>query len=138
MGHSYVDFRDRTQMMHAIEIITIVHVILDVMRQTAEPPALQPTENIKAILDSWGTMIDVYGSGTASINFNEFVHTDEDRNCLLKLIELARQKVQRFGPVVPGDYLNRITDAPAIFNFTDRPITKVLAAFDKFTELLGG
>jgi hypothetical protein len=137
MGHSYVDFRDRTQMMHDIEIITVVHVILDVMRHNSEPLALQPTENIRAMVDSWSTMIDVYGSGTVNIDFNEVVHTEEDQTCLLELIELARQRVQRFGPVVPGDYLNRIIDAPAIFDFTDRPKAKVLAAFDKFTELLG-
>jgi hypothetical protein len=42
------------------------------------------------------------------------------------------------GPVVPGDYLNRIVDAPAILEFYDWPIAKALAAFDKFTKLLGG
>jgi len=56
----------------------------------------------------------------------------------LKLIELSRQRVQRFGPVVPGDYLNRIVDAPAIFYFYDRPMPQALAAFDKFAEPLSG
>jgi hypothetical protein len=137
MGHSFVDFRDRTQMMHDIEIITVVHIILDVTRQTSEQHALQLTTNIKAMLDSWSALIDVYGPGTVGIDFNEFVHTDDDRDALLRLIELARQSIQRFGAVVPAGYMNRVIDAPAIFEFDDRPMAKVLAAFDKFIKLLG-
>jgi len=67
MGHSFIDFRERNRMLNDIEIITVVHVILDATRSFSEPPDFQPTENIKAMLDSWNSLIDVYGSGTVNM-----------------------------------------------------------------------
>jgi hypothetical protein len=136
MGHSFIKFRDRVQMMTDAEIVIIVHVILDVTRQTPDIAAPQLTDNIKALLDSWGALIDVYGPGSVGINFNESVRTDADRDCLLRLIDISRQSLQRFGMVVPGAYLNRVVDAPVILQFFDWPAAKALAAFDKFTTLL--
>jgi hypothetical protein len=125
-------------MMRDAEIVIVVHVILDVTRQTPDIPAPQLTENIKALLDSWGALIDVYGPGSVGIDFNESVRTDADRDCLLRLIDISRQSLQRFGPVVPGAYLNRVVDAPVILEFFDWPAAKALAAFDKFNKLLSG
>ena len=136
MGHSFVKYRDQVQMMNDAEIIVVVHVILDVVRETPEISTLQLTENIKALVDSWRTFIDVYGPGMVGINFNESVQTDADRSCLLRLIEISRQSVQRFGPIVPADYINRVVDAMAILKFYDWPTAEVLTAFDKFTKLL--
>jgi hypothetical protein len=134
MGHSFVEFRDQTQMMHDIEIVTVVHAILDATRQTSDFPQL--TDNIKALLNSWSTMIDTYGPGCLDIDLNQFLHTDADRDCMFRLIEFSRSKIQCFGPTVPGDYLNRIVDAPGVLQFVDRPTADVLVAFDKFIELL--
>ncbi len=138
MGHSYVKFSDRVQMMNDMEIIIAVHVILDVTRKTPDIPAPRVTENIKILLDSWEHLIDVYGPGMVGFNFSEYMQTDEDRDCLLRLIDISRRRLQQFGEVVPGDYLNRVVDASAILEFEDRPIAKVLTAFDKFTKLLSG
>jgi hypothetical protein len=125
-------------MMNDMEIIIVVHITLDVARKTPEVLTPRVTENIKALLDSWEHLIDVYGPGMVGINFNDFLRTDEDRDCLLSLIDISRLRVQRFGKVVPADYINRVVDAMAILVFEDRPIEKVLAAFDKFSRLLGG
>jgi hypothetical protein len=138
MGHSFVEFRDRVRMMNDAEIVVVVHIILDVTRQAPDMPAPQLTENIEALLESWRTLIDVYGPGSVGIDFNEFVKTDEDRDSLLRLIDISRERVQRFGSVVPADYLNRVVDATAILEFYDWPASKVLEAFDKFTEPLSG
>jgi hypothetical protein len=136
MGHSFLKFKDQVKMLNDAEIVLVVHIILDVTRQTPDIRTLQLTESIKALVDSWQTFIDVYGSGMVGINFNKFVQTDADRDCLLKLIGISRQKVQSFGSVVPADYLNRVVDAPVILEFFDWPTAKLLAAFDKFSELL--
>jgi hypothetical protein len=138
MGHSYVKFRDRVQMMNDMEVIIAVHVILDVTRKTPTSPAPRVTENIKNLLDSWEHLIDVYGPGMVGFNFSEFMQADEDRDCLLSLIDISRRRLQQFGAVVPAAYLNRVVDASAILEFEDRPIEKVFAAFDKFTQLLSG
>jgi hypothetical protein len=138
MGHSFVEFRDRIQMMNDAEIVVVVHIILDVTRRTPDVLAPRVTENIKALLDNWEHLIDVYGPGSVGIDFSEFLQTDEDRDCLLSLIDISRQRVQRFGEVVPADYLNRVIDARVILEFFDWPTAKVLAAFDKFTKLLSG
>jgi hypothetical protein len=134
MGHSFVEFRDQTQMMHDIEIVTVVHAILDATRKTSGSPQL--TDNIKALLNSWSTIIDTYGPGCLDIDLNQFVRTDADRDCMLRLIECSRSMIQRFGSTVPGDYLNRIVGAPGVLKFVDRPTADVLVAFDKFIELL--
>jgi hypothetical protein len=123
-------------MLNDAEIIVVVHIILDVTRKTPDVPAPRVTENINALLDNWEHLIDVYGSGMVSIDFDEFLRTDEDRDCLLSLIDSSCRRVQRFGEVVPAEYLNRVIDAVAILEFFDWPTAKALAAFDKFTRML--
>lgn len=134
MGHSFVTFRDQTQMMHDAEIVIVVHAILEATRKTSDSPQL--TNNIKALLHAWDTVSDTYGSGCLDIDLNQFVRTGADRDCLLRLIEFSRSRVQNFGSIVPGDYLNKIVDAPGVLQFVDRPTVDVLVAFDKFIELL--
>jgi hypothetical protein len=55
---------------------------------------------------------------------------------MVSLLEFARSTVQRLGSLVPGHYLNRIVDAPAVLEFVDQPTVEILAAFDKFTAVL--
>jgi hypothetical protein len=134
MGHSYIDFKDRWRMMNDAHIVIVVHVVLDEIRQ--HPDAVQLSEGVKALVDSWNTFIDVYGPGCLKIDFNEFVRTEADRISLLGVLNFARDSLLRFGDLIPGEYLNRIVDAPAILEFGDLPTSKVQAAFDNFIELL--
>jgi hypothetical protein len=132
MGHSFLKFRGRTERMHDIDIVTVTHVVLDEIRQ--HPDSYQLTDQVKALADSWIT--DVWGPGFQSINFNEFLHTDADRDCLVGVLRAARDSLQRFGPVVPGEYLNRVVDAPGVLNLADQETYKVQAPFDEFIDLL--
>lgn len=133
MGHSYVEFRGRSRLMPDIEIVTAVHVVLDVVRET---PSLKLTENIDALLESWGTLMEPYGPGCLDVALDKFVETDADRDCLLDLLERSRGKLQEFGATVPGDYLDRVVDAPGVLQFVDRPVGDVLVAFDKMKGVL--
>ncbi len=134
MGHSFVEFGDQSRMMADVEIVTVVHAVLDAVRKA--PDSFQLTANAKGLLDAWSTLIDVYGPGCLEIDFNRHIRTDADRDCMLRLIKLARGMMQRFGPTIPGDYLNAIVDAPGVLVFADRPTADVVVAFDRFIDLL--
>lgn len=134
MGHSFVEFKDRTRMLNDIEIVTVVHIVLDMVRQASD--SLQLTDQVRALVDSWSALIDTYGPGLLDIDLNQFLRTDADRDSLLELLRASRDMLERFGPLIPGEYLNRIVDAPGVLEFVDRPTSEVQDAFDKFIELL--
>ncbi len=134
MGHSFIDFRDKTKMMSDGDIIIVAYVLNDVAQRGSI--SFELTENVKALLNSWNNLIDVYAPGCLDLNLNKFILTESDRRSLLSLIKSAINTIESFGSNVSGNYLNRIVDAPAILVFYDRPTAEVLVAFDKFTELL--
>ena len=133
MGHSFVKFRDRMELMPDSDVIIIVHVILDVSRKDSN--SVQLTDNVKALLDYWNSLLDVYGPGCLRLNLDKFILTEADRKSLLGLVRSAKNTIESFGSTVSVSYLNNIVDAPAILEFYDRPTAEVLVAFDKFTEL---
>ncbi|HTE53215.1 MAG TPA: hypothetical protein VK698_20315 [Kofleriaceae bacterium] len=134
MGHSYVEYRGQHRLLPDIEIVTVVHLLLDASRQ--ESPTLTP--GVAQLLAAWTTLIDTYGPGTIDVDLDGHLRTDADRDNLLRLIELARQRLQEAGPLVPGESMNRIVDAPGVLDFADRPVGDVLAAFDRFAAVLTG
>jgi hypothetical protein len=134
MAHSFVEYHNQTRMMHDIEILIIVNITLDTLQDLPDHPRL--TTNIRALFDFWKNHLDTYCPGCIELNLNNYVLSDADNVCLLKLFALARQKVCNFGSIVSGDYLNRVIDVPAVLEFVDRPISDILPAFDKFIALL--
>ena len=134
MGHSVVEYRGRTRRLHDIEIVTVVHVVLDAWR--SEPGAATVTPGVARLLAAWSTMIDTYGPGTLDVELDPFLETEADRESLSRLMQRARERLAARGDVVPGEYMNRIVDAPGVLEFVDRPVADVLAAFDRFGAVL--
>lgn len=134
MGHSFLEFRNKSQLLNDFDIIFVVHITLDAIRNSSDRPTI--TSGIKELLDYWETLTNIYGPGCLETELDRFVVTEDDRACLLRLLELARSLIEHFGATVPGDYLNRIINAPALFHFPDEKTSNVLAAFDKFIGVL--
>jgi hypothetical protein len=134
MGHSYVEYRRRDLLMHDIEIVTVVSVVLDAVRNGTGVPRVTP--NVKRLLESWENLFDAYGPGCLGFSLDEFVRTEEDRMCLRDLFELAANWLGRQGAVVSGEYLDRIVGAPGVLEFQDRPVADILVSFEKFRDLL--
>jgi hypothetical protein len=134
MGHSYVEFRGRSRLLQDVEIITVVHLVLDTARLEAGSPRL--TDGVEALLGNWRTLIDVYAPGCLEVGLDASVRTDVDHDCLLSLLARSRSRLEGIGPVVPGPFLDEIIDAPAIFSFGDRPTPGVIRAHDRFASVL--
>jgi hypothetical protein len=121
-------------LMQDVEIVAVVHILLDTAREAAS--SIQLTDGVAGLLGAWGSFIDVYAPGCLDVQLERFVQTDADRDSLLALASRARARVVQFGAAVPADYLDRIVDAPGVLEFGDWPVPGVLAAFDKFTGVL--
>ncbi len=134
MGYSFIEFRDKTKMMSDTDVVIIAHVIRDAVQKGSIQ--FEPTDNVKALIDSWSNLIDVYAPGCLDLQLDKYILTESDRQSLLGLITSAKNIIDGFGSTVPGSYLNRIVDAPAILEFLDRPTDEVIVAFNKFAELL--
>lgn len=134
MGHSVVEYRGHVRRLHDIEIVTVVHVVLDARRAEGGAPPLTP--GVERLLAAWSTMFDTYGPGTLDIELDGFLETDADRESLAALMQRARERLAAQGDVVSGAYMNRIVDAPGVLEFVDRPLADVLAAFDRFGAVL--
>jgi hypothetical protein len=134
MGHSYVEFRGRDLLMHDIEITTVVSVVVDAIRSATGTPSLTP--NVAQLVGSWEQRGDVYGPGSLGFSLDDFVRSDEDRRCLLDLLDFAAKRLEQQGAVVSGSYLDRIVNAPGVLEFTDRRTADILPAFAKFRDLL--
>ncbi len=136
MGHSVVEYRGQARRLRDIEIVTVVHIALDAWR--SEPGAAPVTPGVERLLGAWSTMFDTYGPGTLDIELDGFLETEADRESLSGLLQRARDRLAGQGDVVPGDYMNRIVDAPGVLEFVDRPLADVLGAFDRFGAVLAG
>lgn len=134
MGHSVVEYRGQARRLHDIEIVTVVHIVLDAWRSEQGAPPVTP--GVERLLAAWTAMIDTYGPGTLDVELDGFLQTDADRESLSRLMQRARERLAARGDVVTGDYMNRIVDAPGVLEFVDRPVADVLAAFDRFGAVL--
>lgn len=134
MAHSYIDFRGNSQLMHDIEVVTVVSVVCDIVKTRRS--SLQLTKGIDAMIASWCGGTNVYAPGCFDLEFDTYIRTEADRQCMLQLLDVARDELLRFGKVVPGEYLNRVADAPGILELTDRPVADLIASQNKLSELL--
>lgn len=134
MGHSVVEYRGRSRRLHDIEIVTVVHIVLDARRSEDGAPPVTP--GVERLLAAWSTMFDTYGPGTLDVELDGYLESEADRESLSRLMQRARARLAGQGDVVSGDYMNRIVDAPGVLEFVDRPLADVLAAFDRFAAVM--
>ncbi|WP_020585940.1 hypothetical protein [Desulfobacter curvatus] len=134
MGHSYIEIGERSHLMHDGIIIAVCYIMVDTAHREASKIDL--TLNVRSLLKAWQSLVEDSAPGCIDLDLDRFLLTPADRNSLYELAHKARNYVRRFGPKVPGPYLNNLIKAPYLMEFDDQPTDKILAAYDVFMALL--
>jgi hypothetical protein len=112
----------------------VVHILIDALKQNDFQSPL--TANIKNLIHYWKGILDVSGAGILDSKLDQFVITENDRESILRVLQLSKRAIGALGPTISATFLDRVVGAPQLFRFVDRPTIEVLAAFDKFIDIL--
>lgn len=79
----------------------------------AESGDVDRVRSLQERLHQWREAIDLSGVGCLQLKLDELLHADPEKEQeFIRYLNLAREKLQKLGDQVPGEYLRRIEGMP--------------------------
>lgn len=129
MGHEIIEYRDRFARFNDMDLWTVRHFLL------AEASSSGSYE-MAAFIQGWEWICPGVYEG---IDFGQYFTGESARQqAFLKLLELARARIQSFGEVVPLDYLETTVNSSTSYYMRAQPISRFVEVIEKLEELFAG
>ena len=132
MAHSYVSYGGNHVHMHDLEIILTA---FSIVRFAEAHPAQYPLATYP-YLAGWRDMLEVYAPGCLDLALDEHLATTDDVDRFCDLVQATKADLAEQGETIPAARLNQVVDAPALFEFGDRPTRKMLADLDQLLAIV--
>ncbi len=134
MAHSYLSYRQADLLLHDIEIILVAHIAAHVLKTDVDAP--RTTRPVRAMVEEWATLLDVYMPGALDLELDKHVTTMADQRSLISLLEHCRNLVLSKGPTIEKKYFDAAIGEQDSFDFPDRKSDDIAKMFTKFIEFL--
>lgn len=129
MGYDFIKFRDKNVHLHDHKNLIVMALAVHVAGSAAR------SKGVKALLEHWTR--DWHAPGVTGTNFDEFIHSDSDRETVVGILVAARDLVTGMGETVPGNLLQEWSGlSPDMIEWADVPSSGVLKTLDQYIELL--
>ncbi|HUT93129.1 MAG TPA: hypothetical protein VMY37_26935 [Thermoguttaceae bacterium] len=131
MGHSFVEFRGQSALIHDLGIENTVALMKEESRRlfSADDYPVALAEQFEA----WQYAIENCGVGCIQIDVDRFLSDDEMIELNLRIIDSVEATIRAFGEAVPRSYLQRVVGGRYS---KDVPTQVVLRDLRKFREVI--
>jgi hypothetical protein len=130
MGHSIQRVRDRFEIFHDLDLVSLVGLLLEEVHR--RPHDYPHTERI---VEAWVAELPKAGPGTIELELDTVVAAEGRIAEFEKLITPVRERVVGYGKTVPASVLNSACHMPGVV-FEDLGSEVLLSAVDGFRDLI--
>lgn len=128
MAHSFITFRDQTEMIKDRDIFVVVGLIR---------AHLQPGQtDARKIVDEWFFKYDEMPSGAIDLQLDRVLEDSTVRDDIVTGAKSALDAVVSFGETLPSEWLTRVLDDGDAALWKDRPTKDVRAIVERFLAVI--
>jgi len=128
MAYSGQEFREKYTSIEDADIIAVV-MIAEQMSGLSKKAS--------ELVTDWLHQMQVSGPGTIDLKLDDHLHSDDDVNDFLGLLNLVRNKIRAYGDVIPANVLNERAGSVAMgITFVDYQSQLIMSVLDKLEALV--